>query len=214
MWEHRTIVYARYGDTLPPCELCGKRVTWETVHIDHEDENPANNDPKNLRPLCRGCNVSRPLRSNSKNLTIDGITKTAASWSRDPRVCVCYATILKRKAAGASDFDALFGGKKTHNGKRAVKPPPKTRIAHERSNAVALTIHGVTKTAMEWSREPGCTVTDGAIRMRFRLGWDHERAVFAPPKPGGDRKIVSRDALGRITKQQHSPCYQTNKDAV
>ncbi|WP_230953529.1 HNH endonuclease signature motif containing protein [Burkholderia cepacia] len=188
VWEHRRIVYERYGDDLPPCELCGKLLTWSTVHIDHEDENPANNDPKNLRPLCRGCNVSRPLRMNSVNLTIGGVTKTAAAWSRDSAVTVCYATILKRKAKGLSDYEAVFGEKKTHNGKKAVKPPPKMRIAHERSNAIALTVNGVTKTAAEWAREERCTVSESAIRQRFRAGWTHDRAVFDPPKKVMNKK--------------------------
>jgi hypothetical protein len=204
VWEHRKIVYDRIGDVVPPCELCGKPLTWQIAHIDHIDENPSNNDPKNLRPLCSPCNTRRGARlpqylcKGRHAITFDGETKTASEWARDPRVSIAHNVISQRKRRGMSDYDALFSPKLTHNGKKAVKPTPKIRIAHERSNAVALTINGVTKTAMEWSREPGCTVTDGAIRMRFRLGWDHERAVFAPAKPGGDRGIVSRDALGRI----------------
>jgi 5-methylcytosine-specific restriction endonuclease McrA len=88
VWEHRKIVYERYGDALPPCELCGKLVNWKTVHIDHEDENPANNDPKNLRPLCRVCNVGRTAKVHHEAkgrhaITFDGETKTAAEWARD-----------------------------------------------------------------------------------------------------------------------------------
>jgi hypothetical protein len=79
-----------------------------------------------------------------------------------------------------SDYDALFGPKLTHTGFR--KPPPPPQPKHHRSNAVALTINGVTKTSAEWAREPGCTVCDSTIRMRFRAGWPHDRAVFDPPK--------------------------------
>jgi len=201
VWEHRKIVYDRIGDVVPPCELCGKPLTWTIAHIDHIDEDPSNNDPKNLRPLCSTCNTHRSmhlplyLHKGHRGITFDGETKTANEWARDPRVSIAGHVIAQRKNRGMSDYDALFTPKMTHNGKR---PPPPPKPKYSRSNAVALTINGVTKTAMEWSREPGCTVTDGAIRMRFRLGWDHDRAVFAPAKPGGDQGIVSRDALGRI----------------
>jgi 5-methylcytosine-specific restriction endonuclease McrA len=185
VWEHRKIVYERYGDALPPCELCGKLVNWKTVHIDHEDENPANNDPKNLRPLCRVCNVGRTAKVHHEAkgrhaITFDGETKTAAEWARDPRVKIAGHTIMVRKRRGMSDYDALFGPKLTHTGFR--KPPPPPQPKHHRSNAVALTINGVTKTSAEWAREPGCTVCDSTIRMRFRAGWPHDRAVFDPPK--------------------------------
>lgn len=119
VWEHRKLVYDRYGIALPDCELCGKHITWETAHIDHKDETPSNNDPENLRPLCRVCNVSRTPRSNLVMLTVNEVSKTAAEWSRDPQVNFCYQSILRRKALGMSDSEALFGKKLTHNGNRA-----------------------------------------------------------------------------------------------
>ena len=201
VWEHRKIVYDRIGDVVPPCELCGKPLTWQVAHIDHIDEDPSNNDPKNLRPLCSTCNTHRSMKlplylhKGHRGITFDGETKTANEWARDPRIKVAGHVISQRKRRGMSDYDALFSPKLTHNGKRPPLPP---KPKHHRSNAIALTINGVTQTAQEWSRDPRCTVTDGAIRMRVRQGWDHERAVFAPAKPGGDQGIVSRDALGRI----------------
>ena len=59
VYEHRKVVYDRYGETLPPCEKCGKKVTWKTAHIDHIDEVVDNNADSNLRVLCRACNVMR-----------------------------------------------------------------------------------------------------------------------------------------------------------
>jgi hypothetical protein len=204
VWEHRKIVYDRIGDVVPPCELCGKILSWTNAVVDHIDEVKWNNDPNNLRPLCHGCNTWRGkrlpshLHKGNHAITFDGETKTAAEWARDPRVKVAGHTIMVRKRNGMSDYDALFSPKLTHNGGRD-KPPPKVRIAHKRSNAVALTINGVTKTAKEWSREPGCTVSDGTIRLRFRQGWDHELAVFSPPTPaGGMRGSVIRNDRGQF----------------
>lgn len=120
--EHRKIVYARYGDVLPNCELCDAAVSWATVHIDHIDRDVKNNAPANLRPLCRNCNTRRDLQpqhafSRNHALTHEGKTDTPAGWARDPRVHVSGHTIVRRKAAGMSDFDALFAPKATHNGK-------------------------------------------------------------------------------------------------
>lgn len=203
VWEHRKIVYDRIGDTVPPCELCGKFLSWANAVVDHIDEVKGNNDPTNLRPLCHGCNTWRGKRIPQHQakgryaITFDGETKTPAEWARDPRVKVAGHTIMVRKRNGMSDHDALFSPKQTHTGFRKPPPPPKPK--HHRSNAIALTINGVTKTAMEWSREPGCTVCDGTIRMRLKQGWDHERAVFEPAKAaGGIRGSTVRNARGQF----------------
>lgn len=65
VYEHRAVVYARYGDDLPPCELCGKAINWATCHVDHRDDSVDNNESSNLRPLCAGCNTSRTPRSRN-----------------------------------------------------------------------------------------------------------------------------------------------------
>lgn len=128
VWEHRKIVHDRIGNAVPPCELCYKPLSWETAHVDHIDDNPANNDPKNLRPLCNVCNTRRPVRIQHEikghyAITFDGETKTPTEWARDPRVNVSRRAITARKKQGASDFDALFGPKKTHRAKvRRMKP--------------------------------------------------------------------------------------------
>lgn len=125
--EHRKIVYSRFGDTLPPCELCGAALDWKTCHIDHIDEDVRNNTPENLRPLCRPCNTFRKYPeqhtlAGRTALTFEGVTKTPHEWSRDPRVKVASTTIRLRKAAGMSDEDALFAPKVTHRSKAAAKP--------------------------------------------------------------------------------------------
>jgi hypothetical protein len=167
------------------CELCGCGLTWKTCQADHIDENPRNNARENLRPLCRRCNTWRsmpPAYQRVKNaiaITYAGETKTAFEWSRDPRVGLSAGAIRARKLKGLSDEEVLFGAKATHNGKPPVdNRPRKTQFKHQRANAVAITINGVTKTAAEWAREPGVTVSEAGIIWRVRQGWEHERAVF------------------------------------
>lgn len=123
-----------------------------------------------------------------------GERKTPTEWARDPRVKIAGRTIVDRKRRGMSDEEALFGPKKTHNGGVRQKPPRPP--AHTRKNAIVITIDGVTQTAAEWSRHPDCTVSDGAIRMRLRLGWDHKSAVFGDD---GRKEIKARYA--RMAKE-------------
>ncbi|MBP7253871.1 MAG: HNH endonuclease [Alphaproteobacteria bacterium] len=119
VYEHRKIVFEVYGDNLPPCELCRKAISWKTCHIDHIDRDVTNNNPANLRPLCRGCNTFRdypPQHTLARRyaITLNGDTKTAYEWSRDCRVMVSSTTIVRRMKNGMSVEDALFSPKKTH----------------------------------------------------------------------------------------------------
>lgn len=126
VYEHRKIIYDRYGEVLPPCEKCGKTVTWKTVHIDHIDEVVDNNDESNLRVLCRACNVMRSrvhipehTKKGRSSVTFEGITKTAHEWSRDPRVMFSASTKIRRIKNGMSVEEALFSPKITHRHTRA-----------------------------------------------------------------------------------------------
>lgn len=183
--EHRKVVYSRMGESLNCCELCGKPVTWKDVHIDHIDKNVQNNSPENLRPLCRPCNTFRdypPQTSISGRISVtyNNETKTPEEWSRHPGVVVGGHVIRHRIAAGMSVEEALFSPKKTHNGKKPKPYQPITSAKHERKNSIAITIDGETKTAMEWSRDPRCSVSDGAIRLRIKSGWNPVEAVTTP----------------------------------
>ena len=48
-------------------------------------------------------------RKNSISLTIDGVTKTSAEWSRDDFCRVSEATIRMRKKKGIDDYSCVFG---------------------------------------------------------------------------------------------------------
>ena len=119
VYEHRFVIYSVYGESLPDC-ICGKKLTWSNVHIDHKDENVKNNKKDNLRPLCNWCNVSRgyktPRHSHKNRLaiTLNKVTMTAEEWSREEGVKVKGATIKARLRRGSTPFEAIYGKKITH----------------------------------------------------------------------------------------------------
>lgn len=120
VYEHRFIIWGRYGKNLPDCEICGKQTNWETCHIDHKDNDVTNNAIENLRPVCRPCNTMRGRKPEHEyprakhSLTYNGITGMPKFWSKYPGVKVTESTIRKRIASGMSSFDVLFSPKKTH----------------------------------------------------------------------------------------------------
>lgn len=126
-YEHRLVVYAKYGESLPDCELCGKPTNWATCHIDHKDNDIKNNDIRNLRPVCRPCNTNRGRKaehtySHHAAVTVDGVTLTPHEWSKVEGVRVHAATIRARIRNGASHKEAVYGAKRTHNGNGRAKP--------------------------------------------------------------------------------------------
>ncbi|BEM41776.1 hypothetical protein SME13J_03950 [Serratia marcescens] len=132
VYEHRKVIYSKYGKQLPPCEFCGKEISWDSAHIDHKDETVNNNNDDNLRVLCNACNVMRSrihipshTRKTSHAITYNEETKTPAEWARDPRVMIARNTILFRLRKGMTVEQALFGEKATHRGKKAKGYKPK-----------------------------------------------------------------------------------------
>lgn len=64
--EHRRVLYDRLGPGPHSCHWCGREVRWDTyptapgeLVVDHLDWLKHNNDPDNLVPACRPCNLAR-----------------------------------------------------------------------------------------------------------------------------------------------------------
>lgn len=112
VFEHRVVVYDDVGPGEHPCELCGKVVTWATLHIDHIDEDRRNNIRTNLRVTCRGCNTSRTTRGPFYEL--DGVSKSATQWAAEPGVTVSAHQFKIRLRKGMTVREALFTPNVTH----------------------------------------------------------------------------------------------------
>jgi 5-methylcytosine-specific restriction endonuclease McrA len=181
-FEHRVVAYAKYGDTLPDCGLCGIPLDWSIAVIDHIDEVRTNNAPSNLRPLCWKCNIQRTERlgisyPNALAVEFNGKTLTPTEWAREPGVKVHGATIRKRLQMGATPEQAIYGAKITHNGNLPPKrPPPAPK--HTRRNSVNIGIDGELKTSAEWSRDSRCEVSDATLRNRVKGGWPHDWKIL------------------------------------
>lgn len=124
VYEHRKVMYDKYGDDIPNCEICGAETNWSSrnTHIDHINEVKDDNRISNLRFLCNGCNVRRSNKQenyinkeHTTTITIDGVSGTAQWWSRQDGVNVAGNTIAYRKRTlGFSDYDSVYAPKKTH----------------------------------------------------------------------------------------------------
>ncbi len=114
VYEHRKIVFDRDGQNLPACEICAAPTSWDSCHIDHRDEVVTNNEPANLRPLCRGCNTSRTERATIIKYEHGGRLMSLAQWAKEPGVAVGLPHLRRRIKAGMAIGDALYAKNKTH----------------------------------------------------------------------------------------------------
>lgn len=64
VYQHRRVFYDAYGEGPFKCHVCGAEQTWETMHVDHLDEDRTNNDLSNLAAACPVCNSWRNKQHN------------------------------------------------------------------------------------------------------------------------------------------------------
>lgn len=131
VYEHRFVLYKKYGENIPDCEMCGAKTRWNSrdTHVDHINENKKDNSESNLRILCNSCNVKRANKpenyinkAHTHTFTINGVSGTAQWWSRQDGVNVAGNTItLRRRRGEADDYKCIYGEKRTHTGKKKSK---------------------------------------------------------------------------------------------
>lgn len=114
VYEHRMLMYAKHGEHLPVCEMCGKEINWSSCHIDHIDENVKNNHIENLRPVCRGCNTSRTERRTIKKYSYQGKYMSVTEMAKIDGVQVGRHHLKIRLDSGMKVEDALFRPNTTH----------------------------------------------------------------------------------------------------
>lgn len=89
VYEHRAVYYERHGEGPFKCVHCSAEVTWDTMHVDHLDDDPANNEIDNLGASCPTCNqrrghwkVKRSHRNRSRwQVSWNGKTQHVNDWA-------------------------------------------------------------------------------------------------------------------------------------
>lgn len=115
VYQHRIVYYAAHGEGPFSCHWCRQAVTWGDMHVDHLDDNPANNDERNLVASCPRCNQKRGrwklVANNRKKYgkTFGGETMTIGEWAK--ALGVPRSRLAQRLAAGWSLERTLTEGR-------------------------------------------------------------------------------------------------------
>lgn len=103
--QHRIVYYDAHGAGPFDCHWCGKNVTWETLHIDHVDNDKKNNNLSNLVASCHRCNCA--IRGNKRRvdtlrekrgIVAHGEKLLVTEWAK--RLGISYVSILQRLETG------------------------------------------------------------------------------------------------------------------
>ena len=116
VYEHRMVYHDQIDDNPKNCSICGKGIDWQSLHIDHIDDDVTNNCSSNLRATCRACNTMQGHNEasfGSNIVTLMGFSLPAHTWARHPKCTVSGTTILKRIRSGLPVFESVFNKSKT-----------------------------------------------------------------------------------------------------
>lgn len=89
VYEHRAVFYAQNGDGPFNCHVCRAPVDWDSMHVDHLNDDVQDNSPVNLAPACPTCNqhrgapkVRQTMKAKGRLLTAHGKTMCLSDWAR------------------------------------------------------------------------------------------------------------------------------------
>jgi hypothetical protein len=90
VYEHRKVFYDANGVGPFRCHVCSAPATWDSMHVDHLDDDPRNNELDNLSPACPTCNQWRARaaqaaatrRAKGKFVTAFGEALCISEWAR------------------------------------------------------------------------------------------------------------------------------------
>jgi uncharacterized Zn-finger protein len=89
IYEHRKVYYDAHGAGPFDCYHCGAGVTWQTMDVDHLDDDRKNNAPGNLVASCPICNrlrgtakMTATRKSQGVMVTFKGETLCTSDWAR------------------------------------------------------------------------------------------------------------------------------------
>lgn len=114
MWEHRVVLWDSIGPGSHPCHWCSRLVHWLPTEeqiplcVDHVDGVVTNNDPANLVPSCKGCNVHRLRRVGDDELFVVKDGKRSRAEARTCAQCgdpfLVAKTVLRSKKPRAGTY--------------------------------------------------------------------------------------------------------------
>jgi hypothetical protein len=89
MYEHRKVFFDSFGEGPFKCHWCQCGIDWNTLHIDHLDDNKTNNVIPNLVASCAVCNQARGRsksvecsKRNGRVIEFNGMAFCVADWAR------------------------------------------------------------------------------------------------------------------------------------
>ena len=101
VYLHRKVYYDAHGEGPFKCHVCGAQQSWETMHVDHLDDDPKNNGLDNLAPACPTCNQWRgrhrraaTIRQRGIKVTAFGRTLSIYEWADETKLPL---RIIKRR---------------------------------------------------------------------------------------------------------------------
>jgi 5-methylcytosine-specific restriction endonuclease McrA len=113
VYEHRAVYYQHQGGGPFDCVHCGASLTWETMHVDHLDDDPSNNEITNLGASCPLCNQARGRRKIgltmrarfATQITWQSRTQSAHDWAEEMG---CSATMLRSRLKAGWSLDRIM----------------------------------------------------------------------------------------------------------